>query len=457
MTCDAEIESNRPKLWNRNYLRTWGANFTLFFSFMLIVPLLPIYLQEQFGASKEMIGVVLSGYTVVAMLTRATSGYVVDKYPRKQVLVLGFVLLFAFYFGYLLASSLLLFAVVRTLHGLPFGIATVANSTVAIDVLPAERRAEGIGYYGLSNNVATAISPTVGLWIYETWHDFDLLFCCSLAVAAVGVAAVAGLDALGGRTERRPMESAAAGTANEDEGCGGGPMESAAAGTTNEDESDGARQTTAAIVRWLERFYLAQGWAQGVAIACFSFAYGVVSTYVAIYGREELGITGGSGVFFALLASGLIVSRLFGSRSLRRGRILHNATLGTCLSCVGYLLFAALHNEVGYYGCAILVGLGNGHLWPAFQSMFISLASASKRGVANASLLTSWDLGVGLGVVSGGSLIEHFGYHSAFWGGWLVETLGVVFYLLYVRRKYPRQLSAMLAIASPKPTSQEEK
>lgn len=439
MTCEAEIESSRPKLWNRNYLRTWGANFTLFFSFMLIVPLLPIYLQEQFGASKEMIGVVLSGYTVVAMLTRATSGYVVDKYPRKQVLVLGFVLLFAFYFGYLLAGSLLLFAVVRTLHGLPFGIATVANSTVAIDVLPAERRAEGIGYYGLSNNVATAISPTVGLWIYETWHDFDLLFCCSIGVAAVGVALVAPLKSpQGGRTERRPMESAATGTANED-------------------ETDGAGQTTAAIVRWLERFYLAQGWAQGVAIACFSFAYGVVSTYVAIYGREELGITGGSGVFFALLASGLIVSRLFGSRSLRRGRILHNATLGTCLSCVGYLLFAALHNEVGYYGCAILVGLGNGHLWPAFQSMFISLASASKRGVANASLLTSWDLGVGIGVVSGGSLIEHFGYHSAFWGGWLVETLGVVFYLLYVRRKYPRQLSAMLAIASPKPTAQEEK
>ena len=393
------------KLWNSNYLRTWGANFTLFFSFMLIVPLLPIYLQERFGASKELIGVVLSGYTVVAMLTRATSGYMVDKYPRKVVLVLGFVLLFGFYFGYLLAGSLLLFAVVRTLHGFPFGVATVANSTMAIDVLPESRRAEGIGYYGLSNNVATAISPTIGLWLYETWHDFDLLFCCSLAIAAAGVWCVA--------TIKLPIAQAEERTAP--------------APVTGQEK---------AVDNWIDRFFLTAGWPQGLAIACYSFAYGVVSTYVAIYGREELDITSGSGVFFALLASGLIVSRLFGSRSLRKGRIIHNATLGSCLSGVGYLLFALLHNEVGYYGCAIMVGLGNGHLWPAFQSMFISLTTAAKRGVANASLLTSWDLGVGLGVVTGGSLIDRMGYHAAFWAGWMVEITGVLFYLLYVRRHY---------------------
>ena len=170
----------KDKLWNANYLRAWGANFMLFFSFMLVVPLLPIYLQEEFGASKDVIGVVLSGYTAVAMLTRATSGYVVDTFPRKQILVLGFVLLTAFYVGYIVAGSLLMFAIVRTVHGFPFGIATVSNSTVAIDVLPSSRRAEGIGYYGLSNNVATAISPTVGLWLYETYHDFDILFCASL-------------------------------------------------------------------------------------------------------------------------------------------------------------------------------------------------------------------------------------------------------------------------------------
>lgn len=161
-----------------------------------------------------------------------------------------------------------------------------------------------------------------------------------------------------------------------------------------------------------------------------------MSTYVAIYGREELGISGGSGLFFALLASGLIGSRLIGSRTLRQGRILRNATIGTLISCLGYLLFALLHNQIGYYGAALLIGLGNGHLWPAFQTMFISLGPSSRRGTANASLLTSWDLGVGLGVLGGGFFIEHLGYHTAFWAAWMVEALGVLFYLICIRRTY---------------------
>ena len=338
----------------------------------------------------------------VALLTRASSGYLVDKYPRKLMLVLGFILLTLFFAGYLAAGSLMLFAAVRTMHGLPFGLSTVSNSTVAIDVLPASRRAEGIGYYGLSNNVATAISPTVGLWMYETWHNFDLLFCCSMGAALLGVVCVAGI-----RIDEQSQR-----------------------------EITAQRPAT----QGLNRFFLLDGWPQGLAIACYSFAYGIVSTYVAIYGRESLGIHAGSGLFFALLASGLIISRLFGSRSLRRGKVLHNATIGTCLSALGYLLFASLHNEWGYYGCAIFVGLGNGHLWPAFQTMFVSLGKASQRGVANASLLTSWDLGVGLGVIAGGSIIEHLGYHSAFWGAWIIETCGVLFYLFFVRSNYRKKV-----------------
>jgi len=398
------------KLWNSNYLRAWGANFMLFFSFMLVVPLLPIYLKEEFGASKDVIGLVLSGYTAVAMLTRATSGYVVDKYPRKQILVLGFVLLTAFYAGYIVAGSLLMFAVVRTLHGFPFGITTVSNSTIAIDVLPSTRRAEGIGYYGLSNNVATAISPSVGLWLYETWHDFDLLFSASMFFALLGIWCVATI-----KNAHNSSESSAKAS------------------------SSHQKYNSHSSLFGLDRFFLTAGWSQGLAMVGFSFAYGVTSTYVAIYGREELGLTSGSGLFFAILASGLFLSRLIGSRTLKQGRVLFNASVGTSISCIGYLLFALLHNVWGYYGCALLVGLGNGHLWPAFQNMFVNLAPSSKRGTANASLLTSWDLGVGLGVMIGGFLAEHFNYHVAFWCSWLIEALGVIFYFVYVRGSYERQ------------------
>ena len=164
-TPGAELPKSR--LWTANYTRAWVANFLLFFSFMVMTPLFPVYLSAEFGADKDTIGWVLAGYSITAVLARFVSGWLVDSFPRMVVLVSSFVLFALCTGAYLLAGSLLAFAVVRTLHGIPFGAATVANSTVAVDSLPFSRRAEGIGYYGLSNNVATALSPMLALALYE--------------------------------------------------------------------------------------------------------------------------------------------------------------------------------------------------------------------------------------------------------------------------------------------------
>ena len=177
----------KERLWNSNYIKVWSANFLLYFSFMLLTPLFPIYLSDTFEADKQMIGLVLSGYTITALLIRPFSGYIVDSFPRKMVLVICFALVFVIFIGYPLSGSLLLFTIVRTLHGAPFGAATVSNSTVAIDVLPSSRRAEGIGYYGLSNNLASAISPTVAVLIYGATHNYNTLFACTTGYSALAL------------------------------------------------------------------------------------------------------------------------------------------------------------------------------------------------------------------------------------------------------------------------------
>ena len=177
----------KEKLWNSNYCNVMTANFMLFFSFYLLTPLLPLYLSEEFGAPKDMIGLVLSGYTITALIARPFSGFIVDSFPRKKVLMWCFFLFFIFFGGYLAAGTLLMFTIVRTLHGAPFGALTVANSTVAIDVLPSSRRNEGIGFYGLSNNISMAIAPSVGIFVYNHTHDFQLLFWIAFGIALVGM------------------------------------------------------------------------------------------------------------------------------------------------------------------------------------------------------------------------------------------------------------------------------
>ena len=389
-------KDNKDVLWNANYNKVMTANFTLFFAFYLLTPLLPLYLSETFHATKDLIGIVLSGYTVTALLFRPFSGYVVDSFPRKKVLMVCFFLFFLLFGGYLAAGSFVFFALVRTLHGGPFGALTVANSTVAIDVLPSSRRTEGIGYYGLSNNLAMAIAPSIGVFIYKYTHNFDILFWMAFIIAGLGM--------LVDSTVKVPQRE---------------------------------------IIREkkklsLDRFFLVRGWLLGANIVMFSFCYGVLSNYLAIYSKEILGITGGTGTYFMLLATGLVVSRIQGSKALRNGKLTQNATQGIFLSCIGYILFVAVPTEVRYYLSALLIGLGNGHLFPAMQNMFINIAGNNERGTANSTLLTSWDFGIGVGVVFGGVIAEHFGYTAAFATVAALHVIGVLLFVFCSRDFYLR-------------------
>lgn len=186
----------------------------------------------------------------------------------------------------------------------------------------------------------------------------------------------------------------------------------------------------------LDRFLLLKAWPEALCMACYSFSYGVVSTYVAIYGKEELKMTAGAGLFFALMCIGLMSSRLVGAKGLRQGRVAENAAHGVLVSLAGYMLFAAVHNVWGVCGAALIVGLGNGHMFPAFQTMFVNLAPNSARGTANGTLLTAWDVGYGLGIVLGGVAAELFHYEAAFWLAWAVNAVGVAFFFAYTYRHF---------------------
>ena len=407
------------RLWNRNYIKVMTANFALFFAFYLLTPLLPLYLSETFGATKDVIGLVLSGYTITALLFRPFSGYFVDSFPRKTVLMVSYAAFAIFFAGYLAAGTLLLFTIVRTLHGGPFGALTVANSTVAIDVLPSSRRNEGIGYYGLSNNLAMAIAPTFAIFVFAETHNFELLFWLAFAIATFGWIVDATVEV---RCKK----------------------------------SDISHPTSAIKPRKLslDRIFLERGWLLGVNMVFFGFCFGVMSNYLAIYGKQELGITGGTGTWFMLCSIGLILSRLQGGKALRQGRLTHNAAEGMVISLIGYTLFilmptiggsklftihSSLFTSIGYYSSALLIGLGNGHMWPAFQNMIISVANHNERGTANSTLLTSWDLGMGLGIVLGGVIAEHLGYSAAFWTVVAVHVAGVVMYFAVTRKMFEQR------------------
>ena len=385
-------QPNKEILWNKEYVKVMATNFLLCFAVYLLTPLLPRYLSETFGATKDVIGIVLSGYTVAALIVRPFCGYVVDSFSRKKVLMTCLAAFFVCFAGYIAAGTILMFAICRTLHGGPFGAVTVANSTCAIDVLPPSRRNEGIGLYGLSNNFAMATAPSAGIYLHDVTGSFMLLFWTALLVALAAVAIA--------YTLRLPDKSI----------------------VKNKDRIS------------LDRFFLTRAWLLAINIAMFGFCWGVLSNYLAIYSKEALGITGGTGTYFAILSCGLFLSRLQGRKALRDGRLAHNATEGMLLSLVGFTIFVAIPHPVAYYLSAALIGLGNGHLYPAFLNMFISVARHDQRGTANSSILTGWDFGFGIGCLLGGVVAEHCGYGAAFWMVTAENACAVVLFITAGRK-----------------------
>lgn len=88
-------------------MKAMTSNFLLFFAFYILTPLLPIYLDAQFAADKHMMGIVLSGYVVAALIVRPFSGFIVDSFDRRKVLMICFFFFFICFLGYVGAGTLL--------------------------------------------------------------------------------------------------------------------------------------------------------------------------------------------------------------------------------------------------------------------------------------------------------------------------------------------------------------
>jgi len=384
--------NKKDKLVSPPYCFILAANFLLFFAFYLILPILPFYLEEIFHSESGMVGLILSSYTIAALCIRPFSGYLLDTFARKPLYLVSYFLFTAIFAGYMLAGVLTLFIMFRVVHGLAFGMVTVAGNTLVIDVTPSSRRGEAIGYYGLMNNTAMSFGPMVGLFLHDIW-SFETIFLCSLISGTIGFV----MACLVKTPKREPV----------------------------------AREPIS-----LDRFILLKGIPAGISLLLLSIPYGMTSTYVAMYAKE-IGIGLNTGLFFTFMAIGMAVSRMFSGRQVDKGRITEVISLGFYLVCLCFFLLAAcgtlmkineLFTTVLFFIIPLLLGLGFGAMFPAFNSLFVNLAPHSKRGTATSTYLTSWDVGIGIGLTAGGYIAQYISFDFTYLFGACLTVVSAIFF-----------------------------
>ena len=162
------------RLVTKSYCSILAANFLLHFAFYLLLPILPFYLMEVFGTEEGSVGVVLSLYTVATLTIRPFSGYLLDTLSRKPLYLVAFILFAAVFGGYILAGTIALFMVMRVVHGVSFGMVTVAGNTLSyrynalfINLSPNNKRGTATSTYLTSWDIGIGIGLITGGYIAQ--------------------------------------------------------------------------------------------------------------------------------------------------------------------------------------------------------------------------------------------------------------------------------------------------
>lgn len=390
----------KDRLITPGYCLILMANFLLYFAFYLILPILPFYLTEIFHTGNAAIGVILSCYTIASLCIRPFSGYLLDTLSRQPLYLIAYFIFISIFAGYMLAGVLTLFVMLRIAHGLAFGMVTVAGNTIVIDITPSSRRGEAVGYYGLMNNTAMSFGPMTGLFMHDV-YSFETIFLCSFIAGILGFIAAC----LVKTPPKQPIKRE--------------PLS-------------------------LDRFVLIKGIPAGIALLLLSIPYGMTSTYVAMYAKE-IGITLSSGLFFTFMAIGMAVSRMFSGRQVDKGRITQVITLGLYLVSICFFFLAGCDKlmkinseltEVLFFMIALLLGVGFGTMFPAFNTLFVNLAPNSQRGTATSTYLTSWDVGIGIGLTAGGYIAQLTSFDIAYLFGACLTVISIFYFKLKVAPHY---------------------
>lgn len=388
-----KMTADQEKLFTPSFMFAFTANLLLMMAFYTLMPTLPFYLIETLHLEKSMVGVLVSTYIISAVVIRPFSSLFIDTLDRKAFFIAVFICFALLFGGYILFASFALLLVIRILHGFVWGIIIPLSNTLAIDVMPASRRGSGIGYFGMSSNLAMALGPVVGLVILNSF-GFSSLVVMAIAISIAGIV-VSFLI----KVPHKP-------------------------------------HIKHDIPLSLDRFILVKGIPLGVNIMIACFSYGLVVAYGALYGHE-MGVSN-TGMFFILLAAGILVARIVSSKFIDKGRFDGISILSLLMLTFGFFFLGWIQNGWIYYSMALFVGVACGMLFPTIQTMTVNLATHNQRGTANSTYFTAFDIGVGSGMLFGGIIAEAVGLKYAFYLSAALNLVATIYYI-YISSPYYRK------------------
>ncbi|MFT4415682.1 MFS transporter [Fredinandcohnia humi] len=384
----APSAEGKEKIWTRDFTLICLSNFFVFLGFQMTLPTIPLFV-ETLGGNDQLIGIVVGIFTFSALLIRPFAGRILETRGRGFVYLLGLAIFIMSVGSYGIVLSIAFLFVMRIIQGVGWGFSTTASGTIATDLIPPKRRGEGMGYFGLFGNIALAFGPTLGLALVGKISFTQLFLIC----AALGLVALL----LSSRIKYKKVEAV--------------PQE---------------------VRKW--DLYEKTALPPSILLFFITITFGGIATFLPLYATQKE-ITGIQWYFF-LFAMALMVTRSFAGKLYdQKG---HRAVFapGAISIVIAMLLLSWLPSSLVLYIAAIFYGLGFGAIQPALQAWSVQSAPAHRKGMANATFFSFFDLGIGIGAMVFGQIAYLYGYHTIYFISACSVAISILLYLVWIGKNH---------------------
>jgi predicted MFS family arabinose efflux permease len=370
------------------------GNLFVFMSFQMLIPTLPPYIKS-IGASGLEIGLVTALFSIGAVLIRPFIGHMLEYKHRKSLVLIGAVILLLITILYPISRIVMIFLLIRFVHGLAWGWSTTVNGTAAVDVIPFSRLGEGMGYFGLSTTIGYIIAPSLGIFVYNV-TTFTTLIVISSILGFISVVLLA--------LVRYQTPEAVVKTKKEN-----------------------------LTFSYLDSLVEKSSWFPSLITLIICLGYGTVSTFIVIYGEEK----GLDQIFLFYILNAIIatVARPFAGKWFdEKGPV---AMVYFCISAtfVGLWILSYAQTNFMLAVAGGLFGLGFGCALPILQSWTLSMTPENRGGVANGMFFSSIDLGIGLSGIIFGTIAQFTDTANLFRMSSLFLIIAIILTVIEVRKK----------------------
>ena len=391
------MDSNR--LWSPAFTNYGISSGILYMTQYVLVAALPIVITSELSGSDLDAGLAMTYFQIGTILCRIFAGRLIDGFNKRIVLLISTALFFIIMGLFNFTTSLEAVFVLRGLHGVVFALGTTVMATLAVLVLPPNRKGEGVNMFAIFSNIAMVLGPAIGLYALSSYGSMALyIFLTVMTGLAMVLSNIIPLS----KELTLPKQSKYKGWH---------------------------------ISQFIENKSLP--WAlMGLFIG---FTYSGVLVFIPIeLNSMGAGIWGSA--FFAIFALMIIISRpIVGKIYARYGsKVIIYTGLG--LFILGLFVLGLAITPLAILFTAPLLGLGYGAAQPAFQALAIQSAPIERAGVSTATYFLALDISVGAGSVILAVLASAWGYQYLYMFTALVMVIALALYHMWVKRYTPLEL-----------------